>query len=140
MLADRDPGDGLPVHWLAALDAVAEACAAERAASAPTGLVARRIQGADGCHPARTLLRVLRRHGYVASIQDGEEGAPLRWTLTVAGRRAWSNALARQQPSEPTRLSVCTPGVHRVVPADPSPVGPTAAVADSRACGESSRG
>ncbi len=97
MLADREPGDALPVHWLAALDAVAEACAAERAASAPTGMVARRIHPPDGSHPARTLLRVLRRHGYLASIQDGKDGAPLRWTLTAAGRRARSNALIRQR-------------------------------------------
>ena len=97
MLSDRDPGDGLPVHWLAALDAVAEACAAERAANATTRLVARRIHRADGSHPARTLLRVLRRHGYLASIQDGEEGAPVRWTLTAAGRRARSKALMRQR-------------------------------------------
>jgi len=96
MLTDRDPGGGLPVHWLAALDAVADACAAERAASAPTGLVGRRLHGADGSHTARTLLRMLRRHGYLASIQDEEEGAPLRWTLTAAGRHARSKALMRQ--------------------------------------------
>jgi ribosomal protein S8 len=92
MLADREPGDGLPVHWLAALDAVAEACAAERAASARTRSVACRIHTANG---SRSLLRVLRRHGYLASIQDGNEGAPLRWTLTAAGRHARSNALMR---------------------------------------------
>jgi hypothetical protein len=97
MFLDRDPGDALPVHWLAVLDAVAEACAAERAASATTRLVARRIHTADGSHPARTVLRVLRRHGYLASIQDGDEGAPLRWTLTAAGRRARSKALVRQR-------------------------------------------
>jgi hypothetical protein len=97
MLADRDPDDGLPVHWLAALNAVAEACAAERAASATTRLVARRIHTADGAHSARTLLRVLRRHGYLASTQDGEEGAPLRWALTPAGRRARSKALMRKR-------------------------------------------
>lgn len=44
----------------------------------------------------RTLLRTLRRHGYLASIQNGEDGAPLRWKLTAAGRRARSNALIRQ--------------------------------------------
>ena len=46
---------------------------------------------------ARTLLRMLRRHGYLASIQDGEDGAPLRWTLTAAGRCARSKALIRQR-------------------------------------------
>ena len=97
MLADHDPGDGLPVHWLAALEAVAQACAAGRAASATTPLVARRIHTADGSHPARTLLRVLRRHGYLASVQNGEEGAPLQWTLTATGHRARSNALMRQR-------------------------------------------
>jgi hypothetical protein len=96
MLADRDHDDGLPVHWLAALDAVADACAAERVTSAPTGLVARQIHGANGTHPARTLLRVLRRHGYLATIKDREEGAPLRWTLTAAGRRARWDAPMRQ--------------------------------------------
>jgi hypothetical protein len=96
MFGDWGPDDGLPAHWLEALDAVAQACAAERAASAPTPLVAHRIHGADGNHSARTLLRVLRRHGYLASVQHGEEGAPLRWTLTAAGRRARSNALVRQ--------------------------------------------
>lgn len=96
MLADRDPGDGLPAHWLEALDAVANACAAKGAASAPTGLVARRLPGAHGPHTARMLLRMLRRHGYLASIHDGEDGAPLRWTLTAAGRRARSKALIRQ--------------------------------------------
>src|SRR5262245_19501987 len=95
MLADRDPVDGLPVHWLAALDAVAEASAADPAASATTRLVARRIHTADGSHPARTLLRLLRRHGYLASIQDAEEGAPLRWTLTADRHHARSNALMR---------------------------------------------
>jgi ribosomal protein S8 len=82
---------------MAALDAVADACAAEQAASAPTGTIARRIHRPDGSHPARTLLRVLRRHGYLASIQDGEDGTPLRWTLTAAGRRARSNALIPQR-------------------------------------------
>ena len=85
-----------PCIWLAALDAVAEACAAERAASATTRSVACRIHTANGSRSARTLLRVLRRHGYLASIQDGKEGAPLRWTLTAAGRHARSNALMRQ--------------------------------------------
>jgi hypothetical protein len=96
MFEDRGPGDGLPAHWLAALDAVAEACAAERSASAPTGRVAHRIHGADGNHSTRTLLRVLRRHGYLDSVQHEEQGAPLHWTLTAAGHRARSNALVRQ--------------------------------------------
>lgn len=96
MLADRGPGDRLPLHWLAALDAVVDACAAERAAYAPTGLVARRLHGAEGPHTARTLLRILRRHGYLTSIQNGEDGAPLRWTLTAAGRRARAEALMRE--------------------------------------------
>jgi hypothetical protein len=103
MFAGRGPGAGLPVHWLAALDAVADACTAERAASAPTGLVGRRLRDADGSHTTRTLLRMLRRHGYLASIQDEKEGAPLRWTLTAAGRHARSKALMRQ-PKAPTRL------------------------------------
>jgi ribosomal protein S8 len=88
MLADRDPGGELPLHWLAALDAVADACATERTASAPTRLIARRLHGADGSHMARAVLRMLRRHGYVSSIQNIEQGAPIRWTLTAAGRDA----------------------------------------------------
>ncbi len=96
MLTDRDPGDALPMHWLAVLDAVADVCAAERTGSAPTRLVARQLHGADGSHTARTLLRMLRRHGYVASIENEEERAPLRWTLTAAGRHARSTALIRQ--------------------------------------------
>jgi hypothetical protein len=96
MLTDQDPRDELPMHWLAALDAVAEACSAERTASAPTGLVARRLHVADGSHTARTLLRMLRRHGYLASIQTNQEGAPLRWKLTAAGHHARSTAPIRQ--------------------------------------------
>ncbi len=95
MLTDH-PRDELPMHWLAALDAVAEACSAERATSAPTRLVARRLQGAGGSHTARTLLRMLHRHGYLASIQNDQEGEPVRWTLTAAGRRARSTALISQ--------------------------------------------
>jgi hypothetical protein len=71
MLTDRDHRAELPVHWLATLHAVADACAAERAASGPTGLVGRRLHGADGSHTG-TLLRMLRRHGYLASIQNEE--------------------------------------------------------------------
>ncbi len=95
MLTDQDPRGELPMHWVAALDAVAEACSTERDASAPTGLVARRLHGADRSHTARTLLRMLRRHGYLASVQN-EEGAPVRWTLTAAGRHARSTAVIRQ--------------------------------------------
>jgi hypothetical protein len=96
MLADRAPGDGLPTHWLAALDAVADACAAEHTTSAPTGLVARRLHGGNGPHAARTLLRALRRHGYLESTDDREQGAALRWTLTTAGDRARSKAPTHQ--------------------------------------------
>jgi hypothetical protein len=96
MLTDRDARAELPAHWLAALDAVADACAADPSASAPTGLVGRRLHGADGSHTARTLLRILRRHGYLASIPNEEEGAPLRWTLTASGHDARSTALIRQ--------------------------------------------
>lgn len=96
MPRDRDPGGALPVHWLATLDAVADACARERAAGAPTGLVARRLHDAEGSHTARALLRMLRRHGYVSSIRNDQAGAPLRWTLTAAGRQARSTALIRE--------------------------------------------
>jgi hypothetical protein len=96
MPKERDHDEGLPVHWLAVLDAVADACSAEGAAGAPTRMVAFRLHGADGSHTARTLLRMLRRHGYVSSIQNEEQGSPLRWTLTAAGRHARSTALIRQ--------------------------------------------
>jgi hypothetical protein len=87
MAAGPAPGDGVPEHWLTVHNAVDAACAAEQADSAPTGHIARRLR-ASGSPPARTLLRVLRRRGYVHTIQDADDGAPLRWGLTAAGRAA----------------------------------------------------
>lgn len=72
-------------QWLTVLEAVAGACAAEHADGAPTGNIARRL-GANDSPPARTLLRTLRRRGYVRTIGEPADGAPLRWTLTAAGR------------------------------------------------------
>lgn len=76
----------VPDSWLVVLDAVAEACAAERVDYAPTDLVSRRIRSADGSRKARTLLRLLRRRGYVCARPNSEDGAPVRWALTSAGQ------------------------------------------------------
>jgi|SRR5206468_8897897 hypothetical protein len=75
----------VPDRWLVVLDALAEACAAERTDSAPTDLVSRRIRSADGSRTARTLLRLLRRRGYVRARPNSRDGAPARWALTSAG-------------------------------------------------------
>src|SRR5258708_1583318 len=85
MDTDRDAGGSMSEQWLAVLDAVAEACAAERANSASTKRVSLRIQGVNR-GKARTLLRVLRRRGYVHTMPESVDGAPLRWALTPAGR------------------------------------------------------
>ena len=75
----------VPDRWLVVLDALAEACAAERADSAPTDLVSRRIRSADGSGTARTLLRLLRRRGYVCARPTSGDGSPVHWALTSAG-------------------------------------------------------
>jgi hypothetical protein len=85
MDTDRDPGTAVPEEWLAVLDAVAEACAAEHARSASTGRVSVRISGVNR-HTARMLLRLLRRRGYLDTAGVPGDGAPLHWTLTPAGR------------------------------------------------------
>lgn len=71
--------------WLAVLEAVADACAAKHPDGAPTGDIARRL-GPNGSPPARTLLRALRRRGYVCTTERSVDGSPLRWELTPAGR------------------------------------------------------
>jgi hypothetical protein len=81
-----DTDGEVPASWLAVLDAVAEACAAERIDYAPTDVVSRRIRSADGSRKARTLLRLLRRRGYVCARPNSKDGAPVRWALTSAGR------------------------------------------------------
>jgi DNA-binding transcriptional ArsR family regulator len=83
--ADRDAGTVVPEQWIAVLNAVSEACAAEHASSASTGVISLRIRGVSG-RTARTLLRVLRRRGYVCTTGDSVDGAPLHWALTPAGR------------------------------------------------------
>src|SRR5436190_15548386 len=87
MAAGPAPGASVPEHLLAVLDAVSAVCADERSDSAPTGHIARRLR-ARGSPPARTLLRALRRHGYVRTVEASVDGAPLRWALTPAGRAA----------------------------------------------------
>jgi hypothetical protein len=96
MVTDRDAGSLISEQWLAVLDAVAEACAAERANSASTGRVSLRIQGVKR-GKARTLLRVLRRRGYLDTMADSVDGAPLRWALTPAGR----SVQKRRRPMQP---------------------------------------
>jgi hypothetical protein len=83
-------------HWLTVLEAVAAACAAGHADGASTGDVARRLR-ANGSQPARTLLRALRRRGYVRTIERSVDGAPLRWTLTAAGWAAVSRQAQRHE-------------------------------------------
>jgi hypothetical protein len=75
----------VPDSWLVVLDAVAEACALERIDYAPTDLVSSQIRSANGARKARTLLRLLRRRGYVCARPNSREGAPVRWALTSAG-------------------------------------------------------
>jgi hypothetical protein len=78
---------GLPDRWLAVLRTVSDACQAERADSVPTPLVARQLcdQPPGGPSSVRTLLRTLRRHGYVRSPnRAGDE--PARWAPTAKGR------------------------------------------------------
>lgn len=96
MVTDRDAGSSMSEQWLAVLDAVAEVCAAERANSASTRRVSLRIQGVNRGQ-ARTLLRVLRRRGYVDTIGKSVDGAPLRWALTAAGR----SVRTRRRPMQP---------------------------------------
>jgi hypothetical protein len=81
---EREPHIGLPAHWQAVIDAVEDACSSARSGSATTGLVARRLSGLHGS--PRTLLRVLRRRGYVQTLTETADGDPIRWTLTPAGR------------------------------------------------------
>lgn len=96
MVTDRDVGSPMSEQWLAVLDAVAEACAAERANSASTRRVSLRIQGVNRSK-ARALLRVLRRRGYVDTMGESVDGAPLRWALTPAGR----SVRTRRRPMGP---------------------------------------
>jgi hypothetical protein len=85
MAAGPDPGAAVPEHWLAVLEAVAAVCADEDSDSAPTGHIARRLPATRSL-PTRTLLRALRRHGYVRTTGASVDGAPLRWALTATGR------------------------------------------------------
>jgi hypothetical protein len=100
MATDRDAGTVVPEQWLAVLDAVAEACAADRASSASTGGISLRVRGANG-RTARTLLRVLRRRGYVCTTGASVDGAPLHWALTAAGRALRTTAGADGGPEHP---------------------------------------
>ena len=84
MAADRDAGV-VPDKWLAVLDALARACSAERSASAPTGRISLQA-GRNNGHTTRTVLRVLRRRGYVYTTGESVDGAPLKWGLTSAGQ------------------------------------------------------
>jgi hypothetical protein len=85
MVTDRDARTAVPEQWLAVLDAVADACAAEHASSASTRRISVRIRGVNA-RTARMLLRLLRRRGYLDVVGEYGDGAPLRWALTPAGR------------------------------------------------------
>lgn len=80
------PDARVPDSWLAVLDALADACASERTDSAPTDLVSRRVRYANGSGTARTMLRLLRRRGYVRASPQSGDGRPVRWALTPAGQ------------------------------------------------------
>jgi hypothetical protein len=97
-----DTDGEVPASWLAVLDAVAEACAVERSDFAPTDMVSRRIRSADGSRKARTLLRLLRRRGYVCARPNSRDGAPVRWALTTAGRSL------RTPRGDPNTADVCS--------------------------------
>jgi hypothetical protein len=86
IVQDADPHLGLPEQWQAVLDAVEDACWSAGGDGATTGLIARRLGVLTGSRTPRTLLRVLRRRGYVETLAETEEGAPIRWRLTQAGR------------------------------------------------------
>jgi len=90
---DGDPDIGLPVHGQAVLDAVEDACSSARSDSATTGLIARHLPDLNGSRTPRTLLRALRRRGYVQTLTETADGAPIRWTLTPAG-----HALTTRRP------------------------------------------
>ncbi len=92
-------------NWLTVLEAVNDACAAADTEGAPTGSVARRLR-THGSLPARTLLRALRRRGYVRTIEGSVDGAPRRWALTAAGR-----ALVATRPiGAPCSVATAEPG------------------------------
>ena len=82
-MAGSDP---LPDHWLVVLRTVASACAGDRSESVPTPRVARdlRDQAPEAAASARTLLRALRRHGYLDSPRE-TGGGPARWAPTRKG-------------------------------------------------------
>jgi hypothetical protein len=86
VLRDAQVDVHVPDRWLAVLDALADACAAERADSATTDLVSRRIRHANGSRTARTMLRLLRRRGYVSTRPNSGDGSPVRWALTASGK------------------------------------------------------
>ena len=85
MVPDREADLAVSEQWLAVLNAVSEACAADSAGSASTRRVSARIRGGN-TRSARALLRVLRRRGYVRTAVGAEDGAPVLWALTAAGR------------------------------------------------------
>lgn len=85
MATDRDAGTLVPQQWMAVLNAVFDGCAAARSTSVETGVISLRAKGISR-GTARTVLRVLRRRGYVCTTGESVNGAPLRWSLTPAGR------------------------------------------------------
>ena len=74
-------------RWLIVLRALTEACDAEPSDSVPTPAITRELRGQLGGTTAavRTLLRALRRHGYLNSQAPDDKG-PVRWAPTAKGR------------------------------------------------------
>lgn len=114
---DRTASTAVPQQWLAVLDAVAEACAAEHASAASTGHVSARITGVNR-HTARTLLRLLRRRGYLDTTGLPGDGVPLQWALTPAGR---SLQTGPRHIAAPSTGQVAQSLSHDELPLDPGP-------------------
>lgn len=77
----------LSERWVAVLRTVVDACHAEAVDAVTTAAIANRLRDCPpgGRSSVRTLLRVLRRHGYVRTFsRDNDE--PVRWAPTDKGR------------------------------------------------------
>lgn len=87
----------VPERWLIVLRAVTEACDAEQSDSVPTPAITRELRGQLGGTTAaiRTLLRALRRHGYLNS-QAPDDNGPVRWAPTAKGRFHLDRIAARR--------------------------------------------
>lgn len=106
MITGSNVNRPVPDRWLVVLDAVADLCIAQRSDGVPTDLVSRRLRATNRSATARTVLRALRRQGYLYSPAESVEGAPRRWALTPAGRsvtRALGSAVGASENTTTTR-------------------------------------